>query len=427
MPSWMDTVLQRPSSSPSKSPSHASSPKAAATVSETTAPGQADLVRLAAPHSPAPTQQRLGDRPSNATLPSPPSRATPQQCDVAMLERLEELAVQVNEARAQTESLARRGDLHMVIMEGLVHNAVGGTRRASANVPSLEPELRLAATMGEEYLARAQELEGRPAVSSSTNPSLRETFTMTPSPRQASQARSSVEVATWTPAGRDNGRQLSCATSSSQRAQPGPVLLSAGEGSGSRMRPTSDAGLSSQTGWTPINSRDLAHTDEQEDFGSDYSDDDDGESSRSQTEVSSLGPSSPSNTRPRYSISRQTYPRYARGPPDQPFHYTRMPRTVVGIWNQWKHGTDGNEAIEALEREYGTSWRTGGNRDIKYGSNYVGTRHRIVQYIETRAMREGVPPEELCRRLDAHVDKRIQQLLSAIKKDQDPFVVIERR
>jgi hypothetical protein len=155
---------------------------------------------------------------------------------------------------------------------------------------------------------------------------------------------------------------------------------------------------------------------------------DEGSFCDSRTEPTYASSSPPQNLpKPRYSIPRQTYRRRARGPPEQRFVYTRMPRTVLGVWNQWKHGTDGNRAIEALEREYGTAWRTGTNREIKYGSNYVGTRHRIVQYIETRCRVDGEAPEVVCRRLDEHVDRRIQQLLTAIKKEQDPLMVIARR
>ncbi|KFA67634.1 hypothetical protein S40285_04970 [Stachybotrys chlorohalonatus IBT 40285] len=131
--------------------------------------------------------------------------------------------------------------------------------------------------------------------------------------------------------------------------------------------------------------------------------------------------------KPRYSVPRQTGERIARGPADRPFVFKRMPRTVAGIWAQWKHGTDGNLPLEHLERTYGTGWRSGDTMAVKYGSNYVGTRKKVVRYVEAECRARSIDPDEFCRTLDAHVDRRIQELIGAIQRDQDPFEAIERR
>ncbi|KEY75100.1 hypothetical protein S7711_01559 [Stachybotrys chartarum IBT 7711] len=131
--------------------------------------------------------------------------------------------------------------------------------------------------------------------------------------------------------------------------------------------------------------------------------------------------------KPRYSVPRQTGERIARGPADRPFVFKRMPRTVAGIWAQWKHGTDGNLPLEHLERTYGTGWRSGDTMAVKYGSNYVGTRKKVVRYVEAECRARSIDVDEFCRTLDTHVDRRIQELIGAIQRDQDPFEAIERR
>lgn len=84
-------------------------------------------------------------------------------------------------------------------------------------------------------------------------------------------------------------------------------------------------------------------------------------------------------------------------------------------------------AIEALERQYGTEWRTGEIRDLKYASNYVSVRQKVVKCVEEMCEREGIGEREAMRRLDERVDGRMQMLISAVRKGQDPFVVIPKR
>ncbi|KAH7309611.1 hypothetical protein B0I35DRAFT_482366 [Stachybotrys elegans] len=128
--------------------------------------------------------------------------------------------------------------------------------------------------------------------------------------------------------------------------------------------------------------------------------------------------------KPRYSKPRQTELRIALGPPDNQFRYYRMSRTVAGVWAQYHHGTDGNHAIRQLEEKFGTGWRGGTTQEVKYGSNYVGVRKKIVRYVERTAEEEGAPVDEFIARLDAHIDGRIQELVRAITAQRDPFVEI---
>ncbi|KAK0764712.1 hypothetical protein N5P37_002178 [Trichoderma harzianum] len=139
-------------------------------------------------------------------------------------------------------------------------------------------------------------------------------------------------------------------------------------------------------------------------------------------------PPSSSSSRPRYSTPRHTtLPRYASGPPSRPFRFHRMGRTVLDVWTEYKHGKKGNPAIESLERQYATGWRTGTLREIKYASNYVGVRQKVVSKVEEICAREGIEPEEACRRLDERVDGRMQMLITAVRKGEDPFEVIPKR
>lgn len=155
------------------------------------------------------------------------------------------------------------------------------------------------------------------------------------------------------------------------------------------------------------------------------------------TELHTLAPpassSSPSTSsrpsKPRYSVTRRTtIPRYASGPPGKRFRFHRMGRTVLDVWTEYKRGSKGNPAIEALERQYGTEWRTGEDiRELKYASNYVSVRQKVVSHVEEMCERQGICAMEACRRLDERVDGRMQMLISAVRKGQDPFVVIPER
>lgn len=151
--------------------------------------------------------------------------------------------------------------------------------------------------------------------------------------------------------------------------------------------------------------------------------------SSTSTSTSTSSSSSTSSPRPkRYSTPRRTtQARYASGPPDKPFRFHRMGRSVLDVWTEYKIGYKGNPAIEALEEEYGTNWRTGETRDVKYASNYVSVRQKVVKHVEEMSEREGISKKEAIGRLDKRVDGRMHMLISAVRKGQDPFVVIPER
>ncbi|KAL7923283.1 hypothetical protein ACQKWADRAFT_326180 [Trichoderma austrokoningii] len=138
-------------------------------------------------------------------------------------------------------------------------------------------------------------------------------------------------------------------------------------------------------------------------------------------------PSAPRKDK-RYSTRRTIEDRHSSGTPNKVFRFHRMGRTVLDVWTEYKVGTMGNPAIEALERQYGTEWRAGhSTRELKYASNYVSVRQKVVRYVEGMCKREGISVQEAIGRLDERVDGRLQMLISAVRKGQDPFVVIPER
>ncbi|KAJ4254480.1 hypothetical protein NW762_010079 [Fusarium torreyae] len=133
------------------------------------------------------------------------------------------------------------------------------------------------------------------------------------------------------------------------------------------------------------------------------------------------------NPKPRYSVPRSVGYRYAAGPPGRRFKYHRMPKTVALVWQEWKRGSHGNPAIEALEKRYNTTWRMGSLQERKYASNYVGVRQKIVRKVEEMCEEEGMSVEEACEKLDERIDGRMQLLMTALRKGEDPLMVIPRR
>ncbi|KAJ4152492.1 hypothetical protein NW754_004288 [Fusarium falciforme] len=131
--------------------------------------------------------------------------------------------------------------------------------------------------------------------------------------------------------------------------------------------------------------------------------------------------------KPRYSVPRSVGYRYATGPPGRRFKYHRMPKTVALVWAEWKIGLHGNPAIEELERNHGTTWRLGTLQERKYASNYVGVRQKIVRKVEEMCEEGGIGVEEACWRLDERVDGRMQLLMAALRKGEDPLEVIPKR
>ncbi|KAF9768330.1 hypothetical protein IL306_014398 [Fusarium sp. DS 682] len=129
----------------------------------------------------------------------------------------------------------------------------------------------------------------------------------------------------------------------------------------------------------------------------------------------------------RYSAPRSVAYRYANGPAGRKFKYHRMPKTVALVWQEWKHGSHGNPSIQSLEERYSTKWRMGTLQERKYASNYVGVRQKIVRKVEEMIEEEGLTPEQACEKLDKKVDGRMQLLMTALRKNQDPLVVIPKR
>lgn len=107
-----------------------------------------------------------------------------------------------------------------------------------------------------------------------------------------------------------------------------------------------------------------------------------------------------------------------------------MGRTVLSVWNEYKVDGSGGKpfrCIESLEKEYGTCWRTGSVGDIKYASNYVGVRKKIVDFVEGMCEGGKMTPEEACAQLDERVDGRLQALITVLRKGLDPFEAIPVR
>ncbi|KAI8682516.1 hypothetical protein LRP88_05515 [Fusarium phalaenopsidis] len=149
--------------------------------------------------------------------------------------------------------------------------------------------------------------------------------------------------------------------------------------------------------------------------------------SHSSSPSSSAESPPPAQYKPRYSVSRSVGYRYATGPPGRRFKYHRMPKTVALVWTEWKHGLHSNLAIEELERRHGTTWRLGTLQERKYASNYVGVRQKIVRKVEEMCEEGGIGVEEACWRLDERVDGRMQLLMAALRKGEDPLEVIPKR
>ncbi|KAL6409300.1 hypothetical protein AUP68_05672 [Ilyonectria robusta] len=132
--------------------------------------------------------------------------------------------------------------------------------------------------------------------------------------------------------------------------------------------------------------------------------------------------------KPRYAKPRSTGTHYATGPPGgQPYKFTRMPKRVALVWQEWKHGLHGNPSLEFLEREYSTSWRQGTLHELKYGSNYVGKRLKIVKKVEQMCEEDGLTPEEACTLLDRRIDGRLELLMKVLRDGKDPFTAIPLR
>jgi hypothetical protein len=156
-----------------------------------------------------------------------------------------------------------------------------------------------------------------------------------------------------------------------------------------------------------------------------------------ETTAASPSPAAPSS-KPRYSTPRRTTLKRTNSGPQYAgkFTFRRRGRTVLSVWNEYKVDGDGGgivgtgkpfRCIESLEKEYGTCWRTGSVGDIKYASNYVGVRKKIVDFVEGMCEHGKMTPEEACAKLDERVDGRLQELITVLRKGLDPFKAIPVR
>lgn len=181
--------------------------------------------------------------------------------------------------------------------------------------------------------------------------------------------------------------------------------------------------------WTPINNEyESERGEDDQDYTPDAEEEDDEPVTVPRTSPSpSPSPSESDTEKPRYSVSRSVAPRHANGPPGKPFKYHRMPKTVAAVWQEWKIGSHGNPAIEELETKYNTTWRMGTLKERKYASNYVGVRQKIVRKVEEMCEELKIGVTEACEMLDKCVDGRMQLLMTALRKGEDPLVVIPRR
>ncbi|KAF7552787.1 hypothetical protein G7Z17_g4083 [Cylindrodendrum hubeiense] len=132
--------------------------------------------------------------------------------------------------------------------------------------------------------------------------------------------------------------------------------------------------------------------------------------------------------KPRYSMPRSIGDRYAPGPPGgKPYKFIGRPKSAAVMWEEWKHGLHGEPSLESLERRWSTSWRNGTVQELKYGSNYVSKRLKVVKKVEQMCEDQGISPEEACKMLDQRVDGRMELLQKALTDGKDPFIVIPPR
>jgi Transcriptional activator of glycolytic enzymes len=68
------------------------------------------------------------------------------------------------------------------------------------------------------------------------------------------------------------------------------------------------------------------------------------------------------------------------GPASVPsYKLSRQVRTVTDLWKEWTVGLAGQPSVERLDNDYGSSWRTGAERQ------YYSSRKVIVDEVRRRA------------------------------------------
>ncbi|KAK2930176.1 hypothetical protein FoTM2_010516 [Fusarium oxysporum f. sp. vasinfectum] len=344
-------------------------------------------------------------------------------------QRTEELASQNEEMMRKMGEMERRLQMHVVLMDGFVgfmrdvkegKFAIGGGA-----------EMEIAKAFGGEHLAEVRGLvaENYMPVQQSVEQPTTEPMVFD----DEDEVQETAEVI----------RHVSVDESSSTPDLEAPPVRSTGRRAPKRknppLRPHREAKrqtratlrsvrLRNTSSWTAINTRSSPYA------GADLSeveDDSDDETedipNAPATPSSSLSDENLETTKTRYSAPRSVAYRYASGPPRRKFKYHRMPKTVALVWQEWKHGSNGNPSIQSLEEKYSTRWRMGTLQERKYASNYVGVRQKVVRKVEEMCEQKGLTPEKACEILDRRVDGRMQLLMTALRKGQDPLVIIPRR
>ncbi|KAF5023209.1 hypothetical protein F66182_4717 [Fusarium sp. NRRL 66182] len=343
-------------------------------------------------------------------------------------QRTEKLASQNERMMKKMDDMEKRLQMHVVLMDSFV-NFMREVKEGSFTFAA-SAELEIAKSLGGEHLEQVQSLVAdnysnpqsvqhsveKPALSEDVlcdgEEEVQETI-------QFTQQDSSFETRLFdqlpptpdmdTPPVRSTGRRAP------KRRNPpqGPRREMK-----RRTRPSHlNVRLGDTSSWSPINTRRSAHQsidsdvdlDEQpgEDNDHDYApdlgeeeeaDEEEAQEEQEPLEAPTSHASSPSlsdpNPRPRYSVPRSMGYRYAAGPPGRRFKYHRMPKTVALVWQEWKHGSNGNPAIEALEKRYNTRWRLGTLQERKYASNYVGVRQKIARKVEEMCEEQELSVEE---------------------------------
>ncbi|KAK2673761.1 hypothetical protein RAB80_011304 [Fusarium oxysporum f. sp. vasinfectum] len=317
-------------------------------------------------------------------------------------QRTEELASQNEEMMRKMGEMERRLQMHVVLMDGFVgfmrdvkegKFAIGGGA-----------EMEIAKAFGGEHLAEVRGLvaENYMPVQQSVEQPTTEPMVFD----DEDEVQETAEVI----------RHVSVDESSSTPDLEAPPVRSTGRRAPKRKNPpfeaTSRGQATNKGNFTECSTSD----DETEDIPN-----------APATPSSSLSDENLETTKTRYSAPRSVAYRYASGPPRRKFKYHRMPKTVALVWQEWKHGSNGNPSIQSLEEKYSTRWRMGTLQERKYASNYVGVRQKVVRKVEEMCEQKGLTPEKACEILDRRVDGRMQLLMTALRKGQDPLVIIPRR
>lgn len=131
---------------------------------------------------------------------------------------------------------------------------------------------------------------------------------------------------------------------------------------------------------------------------------------------------------PRYGRARRTDVATCTLPGGNTFKFTKMGRSVQEVWNEWHVGANGNPAVGHLETTHGTGWRSDQDANvderknkIKYRSNWVAVRRTIVDHVQSMMDANGTTAQAACASLDAVVQGRLQEMITCLRKKQDPL------